>query len=71
MPQLSRQDLLAVLTTIQNSPRYAEQDIMSFAGMCSTPEVTDHVWPCFSALSEADKARALETLRARTATLAA
>lgn len=72
MPQqLSRQDLLAVLTTIQNSPRYAEQDIMSFAGMCSTPEVADHVWSCFGALPEADKARALDTLRVRSAALAA
>ncbi|GEP07394.1 hypothetical protein [Methylobacterium oxalidis] len=68
---LSRQTLLRVLTTIQNSPRYADQDIMSFAGMCTTDEVAEHIWACFARLPDADKARALNTLRGHVSSLAA
>jgi hypothetical protein len=63
---LARPALIRVLTTIQNSPHYAQQDILTFTGFCSTAEVTEHVWACFAPLPAADKARALATLQGLT-----
>lgn len=70
-PALSRAALIQVLVTIQNSPFYAHQDILTFTGLCTTAEVADHVWACFRPLPEADKVRALETLQAHVAPVAA
>lgn len=64
-----RPTLIAVLGTIQNSALYAHQDILTFTGFCTTAEVADHVWTCFSNLPNADKARALATLRSHLATV--
>ena len=60
---LARAVLIRVLTTIQNSARYADQDILTFMGFCTTDEVAEHVWFCFAALPAPDKARALATLQ--------
>lgn len=64
---LSRSALLGVLATIQNGPTFAHQDIMSFAGMCSTAEVSEHVMACFGRLTAAEKGRALVELQSRLA----
>ena len=48
---------------VQNCPRYAEQDIMTICGLCSTAEISDHLWANFRNLPEADKARVLDALR--------
>ena len=64
---LSRSALLGVLTTIQNGPTFAHQDIMSIAGMCSHEELSDHVMASFHRLSAAEKVWALEGLRSRVA----
>lgn len=64
---LSRAALLAVLTTIQNGPTFAHQDVVSFAGLCSRDEVAEHILSCFGALPPAEKLAALNTLRARLA----
>ena len=68
---LSRSALLGVLSTIQNGPTFAGQDIMSFAGMCSTAEVSEHVMACFGRLTVAEKGRALAELQRRIAPVAA
>lgn len=40
-------DFMAWLTDLQNHPRFEAQDIMSFAGMCSTfDELHRHCWAC-------------------------
>ena len=64
---LFRSALLGVLATIQNGPTFANQDIMSFAGMCSTDELADHVLASFGRLGAAEKVFALEALQARVA----
>lgn len=33
-----REELLGLLTQIQNQPFYRNQDIMTFAGFCETPK---------------------------------
>ncbi|WP_298967688.1 hypothetical protein [uncultured Methylobacterium sp.] len=68
---LPRQALIQVLTTIQNSPRYQHQDIMTMAGLCSTPELVDHVWRNFRGLPAEQRGPALEHLRAVSTPLAA
>lgn len=46
-------ELMAALTDIQNHPRFANQDIMSFAGMCgSGRELAFHVMRCDALLAE-------------------
>lgn len=64
---LSRSALLGVLATIQNGPTFADQDIMSFAGMCSADELVAHVMASFQRLGAAEKVFALEALQARVA----
>ncbi|MCJ2107892.1 hypothetical protein MKK70_21435 [Methylobacterium sp. E-041] len=60
----TRQALLRVLTMVQNCSRYAEQDIMTICGLCSTAEISDHLWTNFRYLPKADKVRVLAALRA-------
>lgn len=65
MTSLNRTALIELLAYIQNSTTFTHQDIMSFAGMCNTAELADHVQACFSQLrTDAEKSRALMKLQA-------
>lgn len=66
---LSRSALIRVLTTVQNSATFANQDIMTFCGFLNTAEVAEHLQHNFSRLPAADKARALAALKAEHAAI--
>lgn len=68
---LSRPALIRVLTTVQNTSTFWDQDILTIAGLCTAAEIEEHLWHCFKRLPEADKLRALESLQAHVAPLAA
>ena len=57
---LSRAACIRLLTAIQNSALYRNQDILTFTGFMDDGEVRQHVLRCFLALSDSDKRRVFE-----------
>lgn len=61
---LPRNSLIRVLTVVQNSAEFANQDIMTFCGFLDNAEVAEHLHRCFDRLSEGNKGRAFAALQA-------
>jgi hypothetical protein len=59
----TRQRLLEILTSVQNTERFENQDIMTFSGFMSDEELPEYIWQRFAMLPAADKAHVLEVAR--------
>jgi hypothetical protein len=59
-----RQKLLQVLTAVQNTTKFENQDIMTFSAFLSIEELPEYIWQRFDLLPVSDKAHVLEVARA-------